>query len=275
MKTLGWALINLGQVLFLAVVTTVFMMIAFASRIFGADAPLLVASRLWAPSLLWISGSSFEVEGGGSIDWKKPHLFLMNHQSALDIPAGLAAIRSPIRFVAKRSLGFIPVMGWYMHATKMILVDRGKGTQAVAAIQTAADRLRGGASILVYPEGTRSRDARILPFKKGPFVVAIGSGVPIVPMAVHGTAEVMPRGTFRVRPGRIRVKFGEPISTSGLRHEDRDDLLRLVRERIIELNLALGGKGGDRGEAIAGRGMPGGQLEHPDAGVEGERRRAS
>lgn len=273
MHALKWRLINLGQVLFLAILSTVLMLVAFASRVFGPDAPLLVASRLWAPALIWISGSRFEVEGGEAIDWDRPHLFVMNHQSSLDIPAGLAAIRSPIRFVAKRALGFVPVLGWYMHATKMILVDRSRGAQAVATIQTAAHRLREGANILIYPEGTRSEDGRILPFKKGPFVVAIEAQVPIIPIAVHGTAQVMPRGSFRVRPGHIRVKFGAPIPTRGLTSEARDELLRQVRREVVALHRSIGGEGGDLEKPIAESGHP---TRAQGAGAEErERRRAS
>ncbi|AKU89795.1 lysophospholipid acyltransferase family protein [Vulgatibacter incomptus] len=250
MRTLGWMIVNAAQVAFLAVVSSILMIVAFVSRILGPDAPLQVAGRLWAPALLWISGSKFEIEGGEAVDWKKPHLFLMNHQSALDIPVAFAAIRSPVRFVAKKVLGRVPVLGWYMLATRMILVDREKGSQAIAAIQIAADRLRRGANILIYPEGTRSKDSRILPFKKGPFVVALQAQVPIVPLVVHGAAQVMPRGTFRVRPSTIRVKIGAPIPTEGLGVKHRDELMFLVREQMLEMHRSIGGEGGEPSEPV-------------------------
>ncbi|HWV38327.1 MAG TPA: lysophospholipid acyltransferase family protein [Vulgatibacter sp.] len=242
-KTLGQLFVNAGQILLVAILSTILIIVALVSRLFGPDAPLQVAGRLWGPGVLWICGARFVVVGGEDIDWKKPHLFLMNHQSMLDIPAAFAAIRSPIRFVAKRILGSVPVLGWYMKATRMILVNREKGSEAVAAIRIAAERLQQGASILIYPEGTRSRDGRLLPFKRGPFELAIASQVDIVPLAIHGAAHVLPRGSASPRRGVIRVAIGAPIATQGLVRADREALMASVRGEIEALHRSIGGEG--------------------------------
>jgi len=242
-KKLGQLLVNAGQILLVAILSTILMIVALVSRLFGPDAPLHVAGRLWGPGVLWICGARFVVEGGEAVDWKKPHLFLMNHQSMLDIPAAFGAIRSPVRFMAKRMLGSVPVLGWYMKATRMILVNREKGSEAVAAIRIAAERLQQGACILIYPEGTRSRDGRLLPFKRGPFELAIASQVDIVPLAIHGAADVLPRGSASPRRGTIRVRIGAPIPTKGLVRADREALMDRVRDEIEALHLSVGGMG--------------------------------
>lgn len=247
-KKLGQILVNAGQILLVALLSTVLMVVALVSRLFGPDAPLHVAGRLWGPGVLWICGARFRVEGGEDVDWKKPHLFLMNHQSMLDIPAAFGAIRSPVRFVAKRMLGSIPVLGWYMKATRMILVNREKGSEAVAAIRIAAERLQQGACILIYPEGTRSRDGRLLPFKRGPFELAIASQVDIVPLAIDGAAHVLPRGSARPRRGTIRVRIGAPIPTKGLGRADREALMARVRDEIAAMHRSIGGEGYDPDE---------------------------
>ncbi len=253
MKKLGWYLITVVQILLIAVLSTILMFVALFARVFGPDAPLRVAGRLWAPPLLWICGARYVVDGGDEVDWKRPHVFLMNHQSMLDIPAAFGAIRSPIRFMAKRILGHVPVLGWYMRATRMILVNRENGAEAVAAIQIAADRLRTGTNLLIYPEGTRSLDGRFLPFKRGPFELAIASQVSIVPLVIHGAAQVLPRGRASPRPGTIHVRIGAPISTDGLTRSDREALMRRVRDEMIAMHQAIGGAGGETTEARAER----------------------
>ena len=115
-----------------------------------------------------------------------------------------------------------------------------------------------GASILVYPEGTRAQEGGpILPFKKGPFVMAIQAGVPIVPVAIDGSSRLLPKSSLRVTPGTVRFIMGEPIPTAGLTQDDREDLMRRVRDAIIDLHLRIGGAGGDKGEAVACAGLEG------------------
>lgn len=260
MNRLGWLLINFLQAIFLAVWTAFWITAALVVLLvtFRRDLPLQMARTCWAPGVLWGAGARVIVEGGEDVDWSRPHIFLMNHQSAIDIPVAFLVLKTPLRFIAKRVLARVPFLGWYMWATGMIFVEREKNPRdAVASIERAGARIRAGASILAYPEGTRSRDSRVLPFKKGPFVVAIESRVPVVPVAISGADQVLSSNGFRVRPGTIRVKIGAPIPTEGLGRRAREDLLRQVHAAVIDLHLSIGGPGGDRANPVAAPGKPG------------------
>lgn len=208
------------------------------------DVPLMMARRFWAPLHWRITGSRMEVEPLPDIDWSRPHVFLMNHQSALDIPCAFAALPVNLRFVAKHVLRYVPFLGQYMAMTGMIFVDRSRHSAAVRSMREAGERIREGASILAFPEGTRSRDGRIMPFKKGPFVLALEAGVPVVPVAIEGTGQVLPTGSLAPRRHLIRVKVGRPIETKGRDLAERDALLREAREALIQLHRDIGGAGG-------------------------------
>lgn len=210
----------------------------------NGEVPLVMARRYWAPMNWRITGSPLLVETLPDIDWHQPHIFVLNHQSALDIPVAFAVIPVNIRFIAKQALKWIPFLGWYMAGTGMIFINRSKGREAVRSLRLAGERIRAGANLLVFPEGTRSRDGRILPFKKGPFVVALEAGVPIIPMALEGTHAILPSGGLRLRRHPIRVKMGTPIPTAGRSNDEREALMYEVREALLQLHRDIGGAGG-------------------------------
>jgi 1-acyl-sn-glycerol-3-phosphate acyltransferase len=255
MKEFGWFVVNLIQGVLLVVWTLVCVGIVLVSRLFGKELPLRVP-RLWSWLLLRLGGVRLRVEYETEIDWKQAHVFVMNHQSMVDIPAAFLAIPVPLRFIAKRVLAFVPFLGWYMKAVGMVFVDRSKTAKAIASMQQASDLLRRGASIIAFPEGTRSLDGRIRAFKKGAFMVALETGTPIVPMAIHGARDVLPTKSFRVRPGTVRVKVGAPIPTRGLGREGRDELIARVRTTMIRMHRELGGPGGDESRHVAPRNGP-------------------
>jgi len=241
-----WTLFNAGQAAFTVGWSTFWISAALGVTLAARDAhpALVMARRIWAPGLLWGAGVDLQVEGDGGIDWGRPHLFVCNHQSMIDIPTAFMALRCDVRFIAKRELSYLPFLGWYMRATGMIFVDRGQSEQARQSIRLAGERVRAGASVLAFPEGTRTPDGRVHEFKKGAFVVAIEAGVPIVPVAIEGAQRALPRGGFRVRPGVIRVRLGDPIATAGLGYDDRDALIERVRLALIDQHRAIGGLGG-------------------------------
>lgn len=201
--------------------------------------PLRFARRYWAPGMLWLSGAELRVTGLPEAGWERPAIYVMNHQSSLDIPAAFAVLPVDLRFIAKHTLRKVPFLGWYMSWTGMVFVDRSNSTQAVNSLNAAAERVRGGVSLLAYPEGTRSRDGRILPFKKGPFVLALQAGVPIVPFAIQGSLRVMPSGLKPLRPGVVRIAFGAPIPTGELSMAEREELVRRTRDSVVALHAAL------------------------------------
>ncbi|EAU69515.1 acyltransferase [Stigmatella aurantiaca DW4/3-1] len=222
----------------------------------NGNLPLVMARRIWAPMHWRIAGAHLHVDPLPDIDWSRPHIFLMNHQSAMDIPCAFAALPVNIRFIAKHVLQYVPFLGWYMTMTGMIFVNRTHRRKAVQSLKQAGERIRAGKSILAFPEGTRSLDGLILPFKKGPFVLAIEAQVPIVPVAIEGSGRALPTGGIRLRRHDIRVKVGMPIETQGLTGADREALLRRTRDAIIQLHRELGGPGAVD-EAIAQQGHEG------------------
>jgi 1-acyl-sn-glycerol-3-phosphate acyltransferase len=237
-------MLNVFQTVAMAVWSVFWITAAFfaLALTFRRDMPLVMARRVWAPGMLWIAGARLVVDGA-AIDWTKPHIFVMNHQSALDIPSAFVALRTNLRFIAKKELAWVPFLGWYMVATGMIFVDRSKRASGIESMQRAGRRIRAGASIIAYPEGTRSRDGYVQPFKKGVFVVALEAGVPIVPVAVQGSRDVLPSNRFSMRPGTVHVHIGEPVDTLPFRDGGRDALIERVRTSIVEANLQLGGLG--------------------------------
>ncbi len=263
MKSLAWLLINFVQLALLAVWTVICVGIVVVSRLFGREYPLRVP-RLWSWLLMRLGLIRFQVEQESEIEWDKPHIYVMNHQSMVDIPAAFLAVRTPLRFIAKQSLALVPFLGWYMRAVGMVFVDRSRTAKAIASMQQAVVLLEEGASIIAFPEGTRSPDGRIRPFKKGVFMVALQTGVPIVPMAIEGARDVLPPNGFRPRPGRIRLKIGAPIPTEGLGKGDRDELIAKVRGTILRMHREVGGPGGDEHRHVAAR-REGGQASRPVA----------
>lgn len=217
----------------------------------NGEVPLRMARRFWAPMHWRITGSPLLVEPLPDVDWSKPHIFLMNHQSAFDIPVAFAVIPGNIRFIAKHVLKWIPFLGWYMAGTGMIFLNRSSAREAMRSLKLAGERIRAGSNILAFPEGTRSMDGRILPFKKGSFALAVEAGVPIIPMAIEGTRGMLPRGSIRLRRHPIRVKMGAPIATAGLRGPAREALMHQVRDAIIQLHRDIGGAGGVPEDTLA------------------------
>jgi 1-acyl-sn-glycerol-3-phosphate acyltransferase len=159
-----------------------------------------------------------------------------------------------VRFIGKRILLFVPIVGVTMWLFGMVAIDRGNVKKAMRSLKKAAKILKQKKRILLaYPEGTRTKDGTIGPFKKGVFVLAMKAGVPIVPVAIEGAAVFVPRKGWRPRPVVVRVNVGEPIPTAGIPDEQRDDLMKRVRSKLIDLHVEIGGKGGDKERAISGR----------------------
>jgi 1-acyl-sn-glycerol-3-phosphate acyltransferase len=222
----------------------------------SGDLPMWFARRAWAPSCLRIAGVRLEVRRLAALP-EGPAIFAANHESALDILAVVRAIPRGVRFVAKRELFRIPVFGWYLRLGGHVEVDRRDHARAIASLGAAAEKVRAGTSLVVFPEGTRSPDGRIQPFKQGPFVIASRARVPVVPVAVSGAAGVNPKARIAVRPGTIRVTIGLPVLPADF--PDKVDLLAEVRRRIVEMHRQAGGAGGDLSRPVARRGVEGGE----------------
>ena len=223
-------------------------------------ASVWVARNIWSPPLLWAAGARLEVLGQEHADPLRATIYVSNHLSAIDIPAHFMAVRVPFRYVAKHQLRWVPFIGWYLWAAGHVFINRSQRTSALASLEKAAKKVRGGTPIFLYPEGTRSHGP-VLPFKKGPFALALKAGVPICPVTIVGTDQVMPKGRFHITPGTVKVRIGAPIDTQRFAPDDREGLARAVREVIIRQSLELGGAGGSIEDALARPGHEG-MLPH-------------
>jgi len=194
------------------------------------------ASTDWSRDILRAAGTPVIAEGLENIPRDRPVMYASNHSSMFDIWALLATLPGSVRFVAKRELFRIPLLGRAMLAVGHVPIDRAARKKAFEAYDEAARTIqRGTSSIGVFPEGTRSRTGELLPFKNAPFGLAIAAHVPIVPVYVHHTFEILPKGAWRLRPRPIQLLVAPPISTTGLCPEDRERLRDEVRAAMVAL----------------------------------------
>ena len=187
--------------------------------------------RAWGRGLCAGVGARVVVHNRERAGDGDPHIFLANHISWYDVPA-LGSFLPRAKFVAKAELFKIPVLGGAMRAVGMVPIERQNRKAAFGAYDEAARRIQEGNSVIVFPEGSRGDDYPLRPFKKGPFVLAIDAGAPIVPVLLHGTREVIRRGSLMVYPAQIDVHLLEPVSVEGYTYDDRDELAEKVRSRI-------------------------------------------
>ena len=191
------------------------------------------APRWWSAAVLWAVGIKVRVHGLEKIPSGEPHIFASNHVSWFDVPA-LARVLPRYKFVAKAELFKVPIFGPAMRHAGMIEIQRENRKAAFGAYEVAADRIRDGNSVVVFPEGTRGHAYPLRPFKKGPFVLAIAAGVPIVPIIIHGTIEIMRKGSLLAHPGTIDIHLLEPVSTSSVDYDHREVLMQTVRKRMAD-----------------------------------------
>lgn len=191
--------------------------------------------RAWARVIVWAAGIDLRVENVELIDPQKRYILIANHSSYFDIPCIFAGIAQPIRFMAKVSLFKIPIFGWALARTGFIPIDRKNRSTAVKSFELAGARIRRGNTIVVFPEEGRSRERTMRPFQRGAFLLALKSELPIVPMAVKGTFDVMRAGTLRITPGPVTITLTPPIETAGLSIRDREKLSEEARSRIERL----------------------------------------
>ena len=218
--------------------TVVFSLIMILAGPFDAHGKRVYRiSRLWTWLIVKFSGIRLTVEGVDRLDSKRQYLFIVNHQSNFDIPVLVQALpQFQLRWIAKKELLWIPFFGWAMWAGKHITLDRADSLDALKSLKIATRRIAAGISVVVFPEGTRSADGKLLPFKRGGFLLALKTKTPIVPVTINGTGKLLARGEWRVQPGAINVTISAPIMAQDFRPGGLRGLSAQVQE-IIAANL--------------------------------------
>jgi 1-acyl-sn-glycerol-3-phosphate acyltransferase len=187
----------------------------------------------WAKTILFICGVRVEMRGSENIDAKMPRIYMSNHQSYFDIFTLLAGLPLDFKFILKQELMNIPLLGWAMKGARYISIDREDGRKAVISMNKAAERIRNGASVLIFPEGTRSEDGVVAEFKKGGFLLALKSGCDIVPVAISGSRNVVPKGSRKVNKGTIFFNIGKPIPVVEFSKREMTQLMEKVRNEVV------------------------------------------
>ncbi|RPJ76866.1 MAG: 1-acyl-sn-glycerol-3-phosphate acyltransferase [Acidobacteria bacterium] len=203
--------------------------------VFGWVDLLYVLARGGVALGLAVAGIKYDVEGRGRLRLDRAAVYCANHESNVDAPLLFLVLHPRMRLLFKAEFRKMPILGRACMLAGFIPVERGNPEQSQRAVDQAAAAIVAGHSFLVFPEGTRSRTGELLPFKKGPFIMALKGRVPIVPVAIHGGRTAMAKGSAIIRPVTVHVRIGEEVPTTGLTFEDRDALSAEVRRRIERL----------------------------------------
>ena len=201
-----------------------------ASWIMG-NVRVLYGLFMWGARIgIWLTGVRVEKVGLDKLDFSRSYIFMSNHVSNLDPPIQIPALPKQTSVMVKKELFKVPILGQAMHMGDLVPVDRGNRDAGIEAVRAAKEVINKGMNMTIYVEGKRSFDGKMLPFKKGPFYLAMECGVPVVPMTIVGTHYAMPKARFAIKPGKVQVIFHDPIEPKDF--VDRDSLMEKVRAAI-------------------------------------------
>ena len=195
-------------------------------------------ARAWARVSMKSIFSPMTVTGLDEIDTSKPHVYAVNHSSALDIPALYAYLPFQFRIVHKKELWSYPIVGWHLKRSGQVCVDQQNPASSVGQIKSALRTLKRGMPLVIFPEGGRTADGRIQPFLPGAFFLAIKAQVDIVPIALRGMYELLPMDTYHIKPRALEMRVGKPISTAGLSTKNMEALSSQVQRAVEEMYYA-------------------------------------
>lgn len=214
------------------------VVILLAAPFLGQRRAFFTIAPMWAQFIFWLVKVDHRIFGWEALPeairgGRQPVIFMANHESNLDPPVLVGVLPIPAVYLAKKEVKWMVPIGWAAMMAGTIFIDRGNRDKAIRSLHRAALEIRGGKNVLLFPEGTRTRDGDLLPFKKGGFALAQEAGVPIVPLAAIGGYDMLPPGTVWIRPGRYFVIFGQPLLPAD--YPTREALMVAVRERIVQL----------------------------------------
>ncbi len=216
--------------MWVVLITLVGALSAIILSFFGKGGDLAhLAGRFWAKSVLLVSRVNVRVQGLHHIDARATYIYMANHQSMFDILALLGYLPVQFRWLAKKELFQIPVFGLSMARVGYISIDRSDRKSAHKSLVEAARKIAQGVSVIIFPEGSRSTDGGIKPFKAGGFHLAVRSGRPIVPVVIYGTHHVMPKGSLRIRSGLVVVSIHAPVDTASYNNRTKKVLMETIR----------------------------------------------
>jgi 1-acyl-sn-glycerol-3-phosphate acyltransferase len=222
-------------ILWVVLSTAVLGIIAIIISLFWRTGnPVHIIARIWAKLILKVSGIKVIVKGLSNIDPAKSYIYMCNHQSNFDIPVLLGCLPVQFRWLAKAELFKIPIFGRAMRGAGYVAIDRFNRKSAIESIEDAAEKMKNGVSVMIFPEGTRSRDGKIRPFKKGGFIMALNSKALIVPIIIRGTRPIMAKSSLRINAGEATMVVGKPIDASEYTLETKEKLIEDVRNVIRE-----------------------------------------
>lgn len=222
-------------------------LLGFWFTLIGVFAPFMIAARvitgnenaIYSPSRFFIRlglklvGVRVAVAGLENLDPNQTYIFTPNHQSLIEVPLLVTYLNRNPAYLAKKEVFKYPIFGYGISLMGVVPVDRSNTQAAVESARAATEMLRRGKDYVVYPEGTRSRDGRLLPFKKGAFVMAMDAGVPVVPVTISGSTKIMPKGEVKIFPSTINITVHEPISTKGYSKENIAELIEKTRGKVV------------------------------------------
>jgi len=225
-----WAFFGILNTLFWILFGILLTLVLAPSRVIH-----LYCAVPWAKIILWGARIKVHTRGLANIDRQKAYILIPNHLSFFDIFSLLAALPVDFRFILKKELIRIPILGWSMKRAGYISIDRSSPAKARRTFKQAVDRIRGGTSLVMFAEGTRGYDGHLQPLKRGAFQLAMASGVPVVPVAITGTRDIMPKGSFTIRKGSIVIQLEKPIETTSYTKQTMPDLIERVSGSITAM----------------------------------------
>lgn len=213
-----------------------FSIVAIISLLFDRSSTIFFWSgRTWAIFAMRLCNVTLSVKGLDFVDRFGNYIVVTNHASMFDIPALMSTFPQG-RIMFKKELSYIPFWGWALRWGPHIMVDRKKGTEAMKSLDRAVTAIQKGGQVLLFAEGTRTRDGKLLPFKRGAFALAIKSGVPIIPVTINGSFKILPKGSFDIRPAHIEVVIDSPIATTNVSSREKEAQLMNQVKDIVQKN---------------------------------------